>query len=214
MMNDGRYDRWHVTDDGRLIDAKGERNSSGLTEAVVNIIHKQLEDAVTWGQHILNESFMASLSRYCQSLSADSSFDSKSELLRWRRAPWEGTKVVRILERCIKVAMHARYKELYLNHRKSPQHTRIRPPADLSIPTAPTVLPFHTFTCPLSAADIRMISQRNALRISCSTLRSSWISEEIPTPPRPPSPHLNVGYVSSDFNNHPLAHLYVTVTRH
>jgi predicted O-linked N-acetylglucosamine transferase (SPINDLY family) len=27
------------------------------------------------------------------------------------------------------------------------------------------------------------------------------------SPPSPPASHLNIGYVSSDFNNHPLAHL-------
>jgi hypothetical protein len=56
-----------------------------------------------------------------------------------------------------------------------------------------------------------MISQRNALRISCSTLRSPWIPSTVYEPPAPPSPHLNVGYVSSDFNNHPLAHLMQSV---
>jgi hypothetical protein len=30
-------------------------------------------------------------------------------------------------------------------------------------------------------------------------------------PPAPPQPHLNIGYVSSDFNNHPLAHLMQSV---
>ncbi len=52
-----------------------------------------------------------------------------------------------------------------------------------------------------------MISQRNGLRISFSTLRSPWIPATVYEPPDPPSPYLNVGYVSSDFNNHPLAHL-------
>ena len=56
-----------------------------------------------------------------------------------------------------------------------------------------------------------MISQRNALRISCSTLRSSWLPDTVYPPPPPPSPHLNIGYVSSDFNNNPLAHLMQSV---
>nr|CAC28786.1 related to UDP-N-ACETYLGLUCOSAMINE--PEPTIDE N-ACETYLGLUCOSAMINYLTRANSFERASE [Neurospora crassa] len=86
-----------------------------------------------------------------------------------------------------------------------------RVPGTLTVPTAPTVLPFHTFTCPLTAKDVRMISQRNALRISCSTLRSSWIPATVYEPPKPPSPQLNIGYISSDFNNHPLAHLMQSV---
>ncbi|KAG7129961.1 UDP-N-acetylglucosamine--peptide N-acetylglucosaminyltransferase like protein [Verticillium longisporum] len=56
-----------------------------------------------------------------------------------------------------------------------------------------------------------MISQRNALRISCSTLRAPWLPRSVYRPPPPPSPQLNVGYVSSDFNNHPLAHLMQSV---
>ncbi|RAL60057.1 hypothetical protein DID88_000683 [Monilinia fructigena] len=47
--------------------------------------------------------------------------------------------------------------------------------------------------------------------ISCSTLRSPWMQGSVFPPPSPPRPHLNVGYVSSDFNNHPLAHLMQSV---
>ncbi|KAE8134559.1 glycosyl transferase family 41-domain-containing protein [Aspergillus pseudotamarii] len=84
-------------------------------------------------------------------------------------------------------------------------------PPGLSAPNAPTVLPFHTFTCPLSAKQIRQISQRNGLRISCATLRSPWLPATVYQPPAPPNPYLKVGYVSSDFNNHPLAHLMQSV---
>lgn len=58
---------------------------------------------------------------------------------------------------------------------------------------------------------MRQISQRNGIRISCSTLRAPWVSPHVYPPPAPPSPHLNVGYISSDFNNHPLAHLMQSV---
>ncbi|KAF4629696.1 hypothetical protein G7Y89_g8449 [Cudoniella acicularis] len=69
----------------------------------------------------------------------------------------------------------------------------------------------HTGCSFQMAKDIRMISQRNALRISCSTLRAPWLPASVFSPPSPPSPHLNIGYVSSDFNNHPLAHLMQSV---
>jgi len=63
----------------------------------------------------------------------------------------------------------------------------------------------------MSAKQIRLISQRNGLRISISTLRSPWLPKQVYPPPKPPAPYLKVGYVSSDFNNHPLAHLMQSV---
>ncbi|KAI9598712.1 glycosyl transferase family 41-domain-containing protein [Syncephalis fuscata] len=78
-------------------------------------------------------------------------------------------------------------------------------------PPVPTVLPFHTFTYPLSSLQIRLISHRNALRISHNTLSASWLPSSVYPPPPPPAPKLRIGYVSSDFNNHPLAHLMQSV---
>jgi hypothetical protein len=78
-------------------------------------------------------------------------------------------------------------------------------------PPVPTVLPFHTFTYPLTPLQIRLISHRNALRISHNTLSSNWLPSTVYPPPAPPSPKLRIGYVSSDFNNHPLAHLMQSV---
>ncbi|ORX56171.1 TPR-like protein [Hesseltinella vesiculosa] len=78
-------------------------------------------------------------------------------------------------------------------------------------PLVPTVLPFHTFTYPLSARQVRLISHRNALRISHATLSSAWLPTHVYPPPPPPAPRLKIGYVSSDFNNHPLAHLMQSV---
>ncbi|KAK3100908.1 hypothetical protein LTR53_018782, partial [Teratosphaeriaceae sp. CCFEE 6253] len=63
----------------------------------------------------------------------------------------------------------------------------------------------------MSAKQIRSISQRNGMRISVSALRAPWLPKQVYPPPKPPAPHLKVGYVSSDFNNHPLAHLMQSV---
>jgi hypothetical protein len=63
----------------------------------------------------------------------------------------------------------------------------------------------------MSAKQIRLISQRNGLRISTSTLKVPWLPSTVYPPPAPPKPYLKVGYVSSDFNNHPLAHLMQSV---
>ncbi|KII94343.1 glycosyltransferase family 41 protein [Plicaturopsis crispa FD-325 SS-3] len=79
--------------------------------------------------------------------------------------------------------------------------------------SVPSVLPFHTFTCPLPPSTIRLISHRNALRISHATLTKSWIPKHVYPPPTPIHRRLNVGYVSSDLSNHPLAHLMQSVFR-
>lgn len=88
-----------------------------------------------------------------------------------------------------------------------------------SPPPVPTVLPFHTFTYPLTARQVRLISHRNALRISHATLSPSisggsngaCLPNHVYPPPPPPQPRLKIGYVSSDFNNHPLSHLMQSV---
>jgi predicted O-linked N-acetylglucosamine transferase (SPINDLY family) len=125
----------------------------------------------------------------------------------------------------------------YPSHYKSLQpfsKATIQPPKAL-----PTVLPFHTFTYPsLTSFLIREISRRNAFRIHHNVLISSWFPElpsrpiallnssTPPTqealqksahfpypyaPPAPPRPYIKVGYLSSDFNNHPLSHLMQSV---
>ncbi|KAJ2632570.1 hypothetical protein GGF44_003790, partial [Coemansia sp. RSA 1694] len=85
-------------------------------------------------------------------------------------------------------------------------------PTGLAAPSVPTVLPFHTFTYPLDAREIRLISHRNAMRLSFSTLGGGapWLPRQV-YPPPPISAVLRIGYVSSDFNNHPLAHLMQSV---
>ena len=129
------------------------------------------------------------------------------------RAKWEGSRIVRLIERATRSITWQWYQDRYIYGKDYPVFKYRRPqlPGALTAPNAPTVLPFHTFTCPLSAKQIRQISQRNGLRISTSTLRLPWLPPTVFPPPSPPSPYLRVGYVSSDFNNHPLAHLMQSV---
>ena len=96
--------------------------------------------------------------------------------------------------------------------------------------TVPTVLPFHTFTyASLSAWMVREISRRNANRVLWNVLSSGWfpgfpksfdrlkLTETgsypypYPVPSLPDNTPLRIGYVSSDFTNHPLAHLMQSV---
>lgn len=211
VLYGGKYDRWHVDGTGMLTDVRTQRQGSGLMKRVVDMVGRQLKDASSWGCGSLQEDTLLQLASQLNDVRfsfGDGSVDVVSELRRWAGRPWEGSRILRLIERFCRVAMRDWYLDKYVRGvQSSAGYLRPKLPASLSIPSAPTVLPFHTFTCPLRAKDIRMISQRNALRISCSTLRSPWLPASVYEPPRPPSPQLNIGYVSSDFNNHPLAHL-------
>ncbi len=211
LLHGGKYDRFHVNEQGLPEDVLDTGAGSGVMKKVVDIVSRQLLDASHWGTGVLQGVFLESLSRKLKALledDADQTLDLGKELQKWSGRSWEGSRTLRLIERATKVGVRRWYQDKYVRGQESPSgYPRPVLPTSLAVPSAPTVLPFHTFTCPLTAKDIRMISQRNAARISCSTLRSPWLPGSIYPPPPPPNPHLNIGYVSSDFNNHPLAHL-------
>ncbi len=219
IFKDSKYDRWHVQDNGMLFDSNPIGTGSGWIHRVVTIVEKQLEDGAAWGQGILRGPNLHTLLQELEIADTGNQWPPEKARLMydwitsWIGKPSEGAKVIQVIERSVKRAMHRWYQDKYIYRRNLPETCYARPhvPNALSIPGAPTVLPFHTFTCPLSAKSIRQISERNALRISCSTLRAPWLPQSVYPPPRPPSPQLNIGYVSSDFNNHPLAHLMQSV---
>ncbi|KAL2136783.1 hypothetical protein VTI74DRAFT_1435 [Chaetomium olivicolor] len=215
LLADGKYDRWHVDDNGMLQDVKILGVGSGLMKRVVDIVQRQLRESSSWGCGVLQDHSIAQLVAQLRDAGAgitDPCFDLDEGLRKWAGRPGEGYRILRLIERSTSAAMRCWYQDKHIKGAPSSAgYRRPKPPASLSVPSAPTVLPFHTFTCPVPAKDVRMISQRNALRISFSTLRSPWIPTTVYEPPDPPSPHLNVGYVSSDFNNHPLAHLMQSV---
>ena len=216
----GNQDRWHVDEGGILYDSKRSPTAGcGWIERVVLIVEKQLLDGQNWGKHILHsvgiDNLMTQLGQafeYHRNHS-QASLAVRKALIAWSEENWEGAKVVRLIERATRRLGWQIYQDEYVERKPVRDSLRQRPqlPAALAIPGAPTVLPFHTFTCPLSAKQIRKISQRNGLRVSCTTLRAPWLPQQIFEPPPPPNPCLNVGYVSSDFNNHPLAHLMQSV---
>lgn len=208
FLESGKYDRWHVNSDGVLVDVQTSGCSSGLTKRVVDIVSQQLKDASYWGRDMLQDSVIQELVRQLQPLCKDPTFRLEESLRHWAGRPWEGSRLLRLIERATKVLLRKSYGDYYLSAgTEAWAYERPKLPQSLAIPSAPTVLPFHTFTCPLTAKHIRAIAQRNALRISSSTLRSPWMPSTVCQPPHPPNPNLNVGYISSDFNNHPLAHL-------
>jgi predicted O-linked N-acetylglucosamine transferase (SPINDLY family) len=212
ILKAGKYDRWHVDDDGQLIDARATGHEDGLVSRVVRTINRQLSEASYWGRGILDDNRIAALAQQIQDLDLGESHEVQQGLRNWMNKRWEGARVVRLIERVTRATQWKWYHDRYVSSNQAPvRYTRLRLPNGLAVPSAPTVLPFHTFTCPLSAKDIRLISQRNGIRISCSTLRLPWLPSTVYPPPPPPNPHLNIGYVSSDFNNHPLAHLMQSV---
>jgi tetratricopeptide (TPR) repeat protein len=222
IANDrGSRDRWHVDDNGMLLDAGASgAKSFGWIHKVVSLVEKQLSDGEDWGRGIMDEHFIHDVTQPL-AFSTGTSQDIKEEqdnirstLVKWQGRKWEGARIVRLIERAIKRISWQWYQDMYKSggkRRPTSNYKRPQLPAALTVPAAPTVLPFHTFTCPMSAKQIRLISQRNGLRISCSTLRAPWLPATVYAPPPPPAPYLKVGYVSSDFNNHPLAHLMQSV---
>ena len=211
ILRGGEFDRWHVDEEGMLRDVQAHRQPSGLMKRVSDIVTRQLEDSAGWGRGILRgETTQLLAMSVAKSMPRArlGDLDLDLEIQKWAGQPWEGSRVLRLIERTTRETMRRWYRDKYLQAHECPTgyHRPVIPPS-LTVPSAPTVLPFHTFTSPLTAREIRQISQRNALRISCSTLRSPWLPASVYPPPPPPIPHLNVGYVSSDFNNHPLAHL-------
>ncbi|PIA15037.1 hypothetical protein COEREDRAFT_82252 [Coemansia reversa NRRL 1564] len=166
------------------------------------------------------------LVREVDSAASDNNVLSDSVLHGWRylarQIRNEGGWAMRLVERAVVVLQRQWYWDV--QHRKQSaidalsrpyESTYQRPtlPAGMVAPAVPTVLPFHTFTYPLDAREVRLISHRNALRVSFTTLGGSapWLPAHVYPPPSPPEPHIRIGYVSSDFNNHPTSHLMQSV---
>lgn len=219
-IDGGKRDRWHVDDMGMLVDATMPGvTSSGWIKRVVDIVDKQLREGEDWGFGVVTPDTINNLMAVILNSSTLGSEDKDAEdnirrsLSSWSCKKYEGARLVRLVERITRRISwkwyqdkHVAHKECGLAHYKRPQL-----PTGLTVPTAPTVLPFHTFTSPLSASQVRLISQRNGYRISASTLKAPWLPSTVYPPPAPPKPALRIGYVSSDFNNHPLAHLMQSV---
>ncbi|KAJ5893296.1 hypothetical protein N7495_004987 [Penicillium taxi] len=215
----GFRDRWHVDDNGMLRDSQSNDSDAGWIKRVVNIVDRQLREGEYWGRGLLTANTAEQLCAQLAPALGTETFGPNGQmaltkvLQLWAGKKWEGSRIVRLVERANRSLTWQWYQDRYVHRKEYPTSKYRRPqlPASLTAPNAPTVLPFHTFTCPLSAKQIRQISQRNGLRISCSTLRAPWLPSTVYRPPAPPNPCLRIGYVSSDFNNHPLAHLMQSV---
>ncbi|KAI0244842.1 hypothetical protein L0F63_001158 [Massospora cicadina] len=202
----------------------------GWVDRIALIVDKQLAQGAEWGRGMLQvvaQDFLADLARAFQHSEAADLWSIR--LKTWAQV-WPGIRVaneggwmVRATERALRQLQRRWYLSFY---RQNHYTQRIdaasltnkdleafRRPAlpRLPLPALPTVLPFHTFTYPLTPRQIRLISHRNALRISHLVLTAPWLPLTVYPPPPPPVRRLRLGYVSSDFNNHPLAHLMQSV---
>lgn len=135
----------------------------------------------------------------------------------------EGSFLMRLIDWYRSRMQHRRYIETYgeilygeeLPHSPPEAASTARPfgfvLSSASLQKVPTVLPFHTFTLPLPSRTIRRIAHRNALRVSYNIM-TQVSPDRVPLLPTPPlKRRLNVGYVSSDFSDHPLSHLMKSV---
>ncbi|KAG9104746.1 hypothetical protein FRC06_011228 [Ceratobasidium sp. 370] len=143
---------------------------------------------------------------------------------RAEKCVYEAGAVVRLVEMLSRVLQRRWYVDMYGTIEKRSKgksrevdvsrYYRPQLPPAMVAPLALSVLPFHTFTLPLSTRRIRIISHRNAIRTSYIALNQDWLPRHVYEPPPPPeTAKLRIGYVSSDFNNHPLGHLMQSVFR-
>ncbi|KEP54922.1 glycosyltransferase family 41 protein [Rhizoctonia solani 123E] len=137
---------------------------------------------------------------------------------------YEAGAVVRLVEMLSRFLQRRWYVDMYGSGAYSikgkareldvSKYFRPKLPAAMVAPLALSILPFHTFTLPLSTRRIRIISHRNAIRTSYLALTQDWLPLHVYQPPPPPNGgKLKVAYISSDFNNHPLGHLMQSVFR-
>ena len=204
---------------------------SGWMGRVVEIVDKQLTDGAVWSTglvrvfrhqlwQVILRAFLDSNPRHPDTALWQARLDGWVNRTDAKDRRNEGGWIIRLIER----ATRRLQRKWYLERQHSDSTRSRRPsaeirelyqrpmiPSGMSVPSVPTVLPFHTFTYPLTARQVRLISHRNALRISHGTLSSHWLPSTVYPPPAPPTPRLKIGYISSDFNNHPLSHLMQSV---
>lgn len=223
------WEKYSVDVNGMLVEGQIE----GWISKIAGIVDKQISDAKLWGIGVID----CELKKQAAGDTAESSlmdsfekaiggYDDKTRAYwanswqQWKGQKDEGVMIVHLIEIVIRMCQ----RRWYLDRLKGvewsnpEEYCRPRIPNGLHIPLATTILPFHAFTLPFNATQISQISQRTSIRISMSALSQPWLPSHVFAPPPPPIPivgsnigRLVVGYVSSDFLDHPLAHLMQSV---
>ncbi|KAG5367383.1 putative UDP-N-acetylglucosamine--peptide N-acetylglucosaminyltransferase SEC [Yarrowia sp. C11] len=198
-----------VDDEGMLC----FEDTPGWITRLIGVIDEQLKDGKIWGHGIVYKS--PYLAQDITKATGDLDNDIINKLLPYVspkcQLPGEGAQITRSIEEATRLCQLRWYRD---PDATADKFTRPKIPPLLHIPAASTVTPFHTFTLPLDPQQVLGIAQLTALRISVSTLRQPWMPRHVFKPPKSPEQCggiLNVGYVSSDFVDHPLAHLMQSV---
>ncbi|KDQ07686.1 glycosyltransferase family 41 protein [Botryobasidium botryosum FD-172 SS1] len=230
----------HLDLQGRLL-PKSDATYIGWIDRLVGVCEKQIAAGYVYNvgavrSHSTLEGWMA-LIQQCIGPSLSEGQRSRwvshlrrfySDFDRTEARVNEGGFIIRLVERLTRAVQQRWYIEVYgqklhsdgghiivpifndVSAEAAAEYRRPTIPASMAIAPALSVLPFHTFTYPLSPRVTRLISHRIALYTSHTTLVQSWLPSHVYPPPTP-SPKINIGYVSSDFNDHPLAHLMQSV---
>lgn len=215
------WEQVSVDDAGMLVE--GQRD--GWVQRIVRIVERQIQDARRWGIGIIAKeqeksrgggggedggaSLMADLEAAFGGFNDEQKEYWQNVWDRWKNKKDEGTKIVQLIECATKSCQRRWYLEQGTDVYR---YRRPRVPARLPIPLATSILPFHAFTLPFSAQQVSQIAIRTSMRISMSALTQSWLPDHVfPPPPPPQNGRLTVGYVSSDFLDHPLSHLMQSV---
>ncbi|KAK9373755.1 glycosyl transferase family 41-domain-containing protein [Lipomyces chichibuensis] len=206
----------------RGVDTEGNvclNRTEGWMARILTIIDTQLNSALAWGRGVIGAEYKKIVNEIVLACEYTGMDDPRltpwlGELIAAQQSDHdEGAKLIELLEVAARRARWRWFNDLYGDGHAGEKSNYHRPqlPDSLSLPAAPTVLPFHTFTIPFTAVQVREICRRTALRVSVTAMRYPWLPKYVYPPPPPPDPYLKVGYISSDFNNHPLSHLMQSV---
>ncbi|KAA8916078.1 hypothetical protein TRICI_001729 [Trichomonascus ciferrii] len=210
-----------VDEDGNLVFG----HVVGWLPKVVRMIDNQIDDARKWGVGLLDSiasvgrrQLLDEVERALGGLSEKQRAEWTSMWNSWRNEKDEGSKVLEMIEKLMRVCQRRWYLDRSFGREQGfYNYCRPKIPSALPVPLATTVLPFHAFTLPFNSEQLKHISEKSATRVSMTTLLQPWIPDHVYPPPNPPHQNENgevqliVGYVSSDFVNHPLAHLMQSV---
>ncbi|CAN6615567.1 hypothetical protein TRVA0_006S01596 [Trichomonascus vanleenenianus] len=203
-------EEFSVDDSGRLVHG----HVDGWLARSLRLLEEQLETSRQWGVGLIDREG-DKIAKQCAKAMGVAVSECITQLSKWHNQPNEGKRVVGLIEK----AMRACQRRWYLDrlHNKSfeiqdsEEYERPKIPSALPVPPATTLFPFQAFTLPVDSTQMREMSECAAYRVSMATLTSSWMPKTVYPPPPPPTPALVVGYVSSDFVNHPLAHLMQSI---
>ncbi|PNP51445.1 hypothetical protein THARTR1_07885 [Trichoderma harzianum] len=111
LLELGKYDRWHVDDKGILVDVQAAMHGSGLTQRVIDIISRQLGDASRWGCNILQQPTIHALAQQLGDFCRTPGFNLEMAMSAWAGEPWEGSRLVRLVERAARVILWTWYHD-------------------------------------------------------------------------------------------------------